>query len=394
MLVSGSWDDTVRLWEVATGQALKTLTEHEGGVYSVSFSPDGKTFASGGWDKAVRLWEIPTTRVRITPSPVESPPVGEQLVFNVSITDGQAVRGYWVRVNFDRDTLRYVSHTHGDYLPGNVFAGTKVIRRDSVYFNVVSPDGVGAGDGILATITFEVRDQSASDLRLYAGLVNSDGEELGYLSEDGRVRVIKPPWDVNGDGAVNTLDLSIVASQFGQTGQSEADINGDGVVNIEDLILVAGEMPGELAAPAARLQPVTHLTADEVKGWIAQAQGLNVTDARSQRGIIFLEQLLAVLTPKETVLLANYPNPFNPETWIPYHLSQDATVTLTIYDTQGVMVRQLALGHQQAGFYTDRTKAAYWDGRNDVGEQVASGVYFYSLMARNYSATRKLVILK
>ena len=107
-----------------------------------------------------------------------------------------------------------------------------------------------------------------------------------------------------------------------------------------------------------------------------------------------LEQLLAALTPEETVLLANYPNPFNPETWIPYRLSTDADVKLTIYDTQGVVVRQLALGLQQAGFYTNRTKAAYWDGRNAVGEGVASGVYFYQLRAGDYSAIRKMLILK
>ena len=98
--------------------------------------------------------------------------------------------------------------------------------------------------------------------------------------------------------------------------------------------------------------------------------------------------------PMETALLANYPNPFNPETWIPYHLATDADVTLTIYDTKGVLVRQLDLGHQAAGYYTDQNKAAYWDGRNESGESVASGVYFYTLTAGDYSATRRLVIVK
>ena len=100
------------------------------------------------------------------------------------------------------------------------------------------------------------------------------------------------------------------------------------------------------------------------------------------------------MRPDTTELLPNYPNPFNPETWIPYHLAHAADVTLTIYDTQGVLVRQLDLGYQQAGYYTDRTRAAYWDGRNRLGESVASGVYFYQLQAGEFSATRKLVILK
>ena len=93
-------------------------------------------------------------------------------------------------------------------------------------------------------------------------------------------------------------------------------------------------------------------------------------------------------------LLQNYPNPFNPETWIPYHLSDEADVQIIIYDTKGVPVRQLELGHQLAGYYVDREKAAYWDGHNQSGEAVASGVYLYTLTAGNYSATRKMLILK
>ena len=103
---------------------------------------------------------------------------------------------------------------------------------------------------------------------------------------------------------------------------------------------------------------------------------------------------LVALTPKQTVLLPNYPNPFNPETWIPYQLTDAADVEVTIYDPKGAVVRQLDLGHQSAGYYMDRTKAAYWDGRNESGELVASGVYFYQLRAGNYSATRRMVIVK
>ena len=136
------------------------------------------------------------------------------------------------------------------------------------------------------------------------------------------------------------------------------------------------------------------VTAAEVWGWLTQAQGLDFMDPRLQRGTFFLEQLLAALTPKETGLLPNYPNPFNPETWIPYHLANAADVILTIYDTKGVMVRQLDLGHQSAGFYTARSRAAYWDGRNQLGEPIASGIYFYTLTAGDFTATRKMSIRK
>ena len=100
------------------------------------------------------------------------------------------------------------------------------------------------------------------------------------------------------------------------------------------------------------------------------------------------------IAPIHTQLLQNYPNPFNPETWIPYQLASDADVTVTIYDTESVLVRQLDLGYQQAGYYTDRVRAAYWDGRNHLGESVGSGIYFYQLRAGDYATLRKMVILK
>ena len=98
--------------------------------------------------------------------------------------------------------------------------------------------------------------------------------------------------------------------------------------------------------------------------------------------------------PAETALLSNYPNPFNPETWIPYQLAKSADVTLTIYDVRGVMVRRLALGHRPAGFYRSRGRAAHWDGRNQIGEKVATGLYFYTLTAGEFNATGKMLIQK
>ena len=98
--------------------------------------------------------------------------------------------------------------------------------------------------------------------------------------------------------------------------------------------------------------------------------------------------------PKAMRLLQNYPNPFNPETWIPYQLSKDSEVSISIYDITGELIRRLSLGYQQAGFYTSRDKAVYWDGRNDMGESVTSGIYFYQLSVGDYSETQKMLILK
>ncbi|RKU26088.1 hypothetical protein C6499_14175 [Candidatus Poribacteria bacterium] len=112
---------------------------------------------------------------------------------------------------------------------------------------------------------------------------------------------------------------------------------------------------------------------------------------------------ITVTADRENALLANFPNPFNPETWIPYHLAKPAAVTITIYAVNGQVVRELALGHQPAGIYQTRSRAAYWDGRNAFGEPVASGVYFYTLStestrdsvtADDFTATRKMLIRK
>ena len=201
--------------------------------------------------------------------------------------------------------------------------------------------------------------------------------------------------DVNNDGSVNILDLVSVSSKVGSAGANlAADVNGDGVVNILDLVIVAGMFDGAAAAPASQLQVPTTLTAVEVQDWLTDARSLEIRDPIMKRGFLVLEQLLAALTPTETELLANYPNPFNPETWMPYRLAEDAFVTLTIYDRAGQVVRTLDVGHRIASAYENQSKAIYWDGRNGLGEPVASGVYFYTLTAGDYSATRRMMVLK
>ena len=200
--------------------------------------------------------------------------------------------------------------------------------------------------------------------------------------------------DANNDGVVSIDDLVLVASNYGKTGQNAADVNGDGVVDIDDLTTVTSALDSAAAAPLAQPQALEMFTAADVKLWLSHAQGLDLTDARVLRGVLFLEQLLAALIPKETILLPNYPNPFNPETWIPYRLAQDAFVTLTIYDGSGQVIRTLDVGYRTAAFYETRSKAIHWDGRNEFGEGVASGVYFYHLSAGDFSATRKMLIIK
>ena len=118
-----------------------------------------------------------------------------------------------------------------------------------------------------------------------------------------------------------------------------------------------------------------------------------VTSAHLENAVMSL-RLDAVGRPMQSQLLQNYPNPFNPETWIPYQLSHDSSVSISIHDTAGVLVRTLSLGFQSAGFYNSRARSAYWDGRNDIGERVASGNYYYRLTTPSYDQTRRLVVKK
>ena len=201
--------------------------------------------------------------------------------------------------------------------------------------------------------------------------------------------------DADGNGELNILDLVLVASIFGDAEENApADINGDGQINTLDLIAVASALGGVTAAAPAHSDMVMTLNAADVKQWLIQARELELADAVSQKGVRYLEQLLTVLRPMETALLPNYPNPFNPETWIPYHLAEDASVRLTIHDVNGKLVRHIDLGHQAAGFYTGQIHAAYWDGHNRRGEVMASGVYFYTLYADGFAETRKMFIQK
>ena len=355
------------MWDVATGTLQQILLAgRRYDVTSVAFSPDGQTLASGSWEE-IRLWDIATGTLQQTFHP-----------------------GYAWSVAFSPDGRTLASGS--DYATirlWNVATGTRqraLTGHTGAFFSVAfSPDGRTLASG------------------------STDGTV--HLWDIAPAAAETAREDINGDGVVNIQDLTLVAAQLGQIEEDmPADINGDGVVNIQDLVLVAGAFGEGAAAPSARAVSRARLTASDVEGWLIEARGsirsgsgdpeLQIGNASRpgerayRRGIVVLEQLLASLMPKETALLANYPNPFNPETWIPYQLSKPAEVTVTIYAANGAVVRRLDLGHQRAGSYDSRHRAAYWDGRNAQGEPVASGVYFYTLSAGEFSATRKMVIRK
>ena len=199
--------------------------------------------------------------------------------------------------------------------------------------------------------------------------------------------------DVNEDGNVDITDMTLVLADIGKDTPTtaRADVNKDGSVTVADLQLVIDNLddPTNATAPAITDKSVV-FNAERLQAELKRVG----TDPRYAEAIAYIQQLLNIERPATTRLLANYPNPFNPETWIPYQLAKASNVQITIYDVRGTVVRSLKLGHKPEGYYTNRSRAAHWDGRNNFGERVATGVYFYQLQADSMSLLRKMVILK
>ena len=280
-----------------------------------------------------------------------------------------------------------------------VLVHNKAIDRDADGYKENFPVTLRAGTNTLLVAVYEGEGwwsgffgfESGTD---YAVWTQSPPTPIGF------VRVA----DVNEDGIVSILDLIFVARDFERNKPTNprTDVNGDGRVNILDLNFVASNIEATIPAAPSNFM-LRQLSPETIRAWIAQAHAENDGSVAFQQGIASLQRLLASLIPRETQLLANYPNPFNPETWIPYQLAVPAEVQIRIYATNGDLVRTLDLGHQLAGIYQERGRAAYWDGKNEMGESVASGVYFYTLStestrdsvtAGDFTATRKMLIKK
>ena len=343
--------------------------------------------------------------------------VGDTFTLDIRAEDVYDLAGWQFDIAFDPAVLEAIEVNEGDFLKtdgGTTFfqGGTidnatgKIGKLSSARLN---EDGV-SGTGTLLSVTFTAKAGGETQIMLEnfqlgsvtGEIINAGPHEFVFTIE-GQLAT----GDVNRDGQVSVLDLILVSRHLGEDASAnpQADVNLDGVINIQDLILVAQHLgeSTDAAAPSAIAINNGELTPAMIQAWITQAQLEDDGSLVFQQGIANLQRLLALFIPEKTVLLPNYPNPFNPETWIPYQLAKPAEVTLTIYAPNGAVVRILELGHQSPGFYESRTRAAYWDGRNEVGEPVASGVYFYTLStestrdsvtAGDFNTTRKMLIMK
>ncbi len=335
--------------------------------------------------------------------------VGDRFTLQINAEKVTDLAGWQFDLTFDPDVLEAIEVKEGGFLKrggrttffqkGTVDnAGGKI---EGLSAALISKNGV-TGTGTLLSVIFSAKADGNSRLSLHNfQLGSTTGDVIPAGVSDLTITVESgPTWDVNSDGQISVLDLILVAQNFGEKASpnSRTDVNGDGVISILDLIIVAQHL-GESTTSAApsfilAMDRMEELDPVVIQAWIERAQVEDDGSIAFQHGIENLQRLLASLIPEQTALLPNYPNPFNPETWIPYHLSNPSVVTITIYDTRGTVVRQLNLGHRNGGYYTSKSRAAHWDGRNAVGERVASGIYFYQLQADHHSYLRKMVILK
>ncbi|MCG9126872.1 T9SS type A sorting domain-containing protein [Candidatus Poribacteria bacterium] len=360
ILASGSKDNTVRLWNVDTATEILTCKGHTDNVNYVAINHNASVVASGGDDTTIILWDV-TTGLPISTLYGHTHGI-QSLAFS---SDGNTLVSC---AGAEDPTIRLWDVANGEQK--KILTGHRIGPR-LLYF---SHDGN----------TFATGNRNGEVLIWdYNAIIGTENQPV-ILSED-----------VNRDGVVDVQDLIYVASQFGNSVlENDADINNDGVVDIEDILLVAAAITNKGAAPIKQMQTQEFLTSEKVQELINQAIQLFPIKQDYQQGLNYLEQLLIHLSPNQTLLLNNYPNPFNPETWIPYQLASDTNVKIDIYSANGVLIHTLELGLKPAGIYQNQSRAAYWDGKTKHGEPVASGVYFYTLFAGNYRETRRMVILK
>ena len=384
-IASAVGDKAVRLWDAETGQLKNTLEWHAGGVLSVAFAPDGKTIASASADGIIQLWDVASGQLKNT-------------------MEGHTYQVYSVAFSPDGTTLAST-----DYDTVRLWdAETGQLKISLDHFNFVlfiafsfSPDGT-----ILASAdsdgTIRLWDTATEQPQaifgthgdaVYSVAFSPDGTILASAGSDGTIRL----WDVASGQLKNTMEGHTYYGHYGESVAFSPD--GTTLASIYYGTIRLWDMAtGQLKNTLGHTYQVFSVAFSPDGATLASS---------SPDGTILLWDMSPYITPSaptavelsptlptHTSLLANFPNPFNPNTYIPYQLHAPAHVRLTIYDIRGALIREIDLGYQQAGQYLTSTSAAHWDGRDQRGQRVASGVYVYQLQAGPIVHGRKMLLVK
>ncbi len=266
--------------------------------------------------------------------------------------------------------------------------------------------GLNHDGGGSSTLVFESADGSPT-------IINYPSDATGERIVSNHLGIISAPMlaqtnfgDINNDGNITAHDALLILEHIVELItlsaklQQLADVSNDGAISALDAVLILQYAAGLITNfPVDLLNSALVLNAELESEMLIEAiselekMSLN----RGQKWVLEQLKLLVLqrVRPVHNVLLQNYPNPFNPETWIPYQLAQDAdVVTISIYNIKGQLIRTINLGSKSAGVYTNSSRAAHWNGLNQSGEPVSSGIHFYTIKAGNFIATRRMMLVK
>ena len=346
--------------------------------------------------------------------------IDKRFSVDVRVSNVKNLAGFQIDLHYDPYYLQFIGAREGKTLSQD--GGTSFWRDPEIDTEAgtitgaastrIETGGFDVDDGVLATFTFQAKELGLTMLFLEDVKLSDPNSNLIPLIFSSAFITISPPWDVIQDSVVDIRDMVAVGQNLSnsqltalltvQKGAGSVpdvdtynpDADRNGVVNVDDLILVSSHL-GEnyKGSDVVQQSPIKQLR--EIYGMINAAH-YNSPDIKK-----FKDHLNRVITmdrnqlpPVTYRLLANYPNPFNPDTWIPYQLSQASDVTISIYSASGELVRILDLGHKEPGAYISKERAVHWDGISSSGEKTASGVYFYVMRAGDFTATRKMIMEK
>ena len=355
----------IRLWDVGTGlRRWPYFGGHSKSVNSIAFSPDGATLGSGSWDGSIGLWDV---RAR----------ENKQLFFahEGGVTSVAFSPDGFTLASGGRDkTVRLWDARTGEHI--RALSG----KMDEIVTVAFSHDGE-----MLASCSSGLEpwsDSSDHTIRIWDARTGVHLHKLEGHSDGVSCMTFFPGVPILASGSYdNTIRI-----WDARTGENIHTLEG----HTDAVTSVAFSPNGNTLASGSWNSTILLWQFKRFRTW----GGVKHAADDSAMYTPVSSPLSTALPPLESALLPNYPNPFNPETWIPYQLKKPAEVSLTIFSMKGQAIRTLAVGHQPAGMYRNRERAAYWDGRNEMGERMGNGVYFCTLSAGDFSATRKMVVGK